>query len=196
MSQLYTRTVAWVLMSIAAALVAWGLELQDANTAAAQASLSLQAQLTRLQRNSTATVKTQTEPVEQIAAKAAAWRAAAKSFGSDARNTAMVLERVKDLCAKSGLKECQIKRSSVRTSGIVQAAGVARKEVGKGTEASRLVPHAVNVLARFDAAGVEAFAAALLDSGLLFRFERVNIVQNRAEWDVVFFVLAGDGGTE
>ncbi|MBC7618889.1 MAG: hypothetical protein H7293_07865 [Candidatus Saccharibacteria bacterium] len=196
MSQLYTRTVAWVLMSIAATLVAWGLELQDANTAAAQANQSLQAQLTRLKRNSTASVIAQTEPVEQIAVKAAAWRAAAKSYGSDARNTAMVLERVKDLCAKSGLKECQIKRSSVRTSGIVQAAGVAGKEAGKGTEASRLVPHAVNVLARFDAAGVEAFAAALLDSGLLFRFERVNIVQNRAEWDVVFFVLAGDGGAQ
>ena len=196
MSALYSRTAAWVLMSVAATLVALGLELQDSNTLAAQANRSVQSQLDRLQRKSAQPVQVQAEPSEQIAATAAAWRASAKSYGSDARNTAMVLERVKDLCAKSGLKECQIKRSSVRTSGIVQAAGVTGKDAGKGTEASKLVPHAVNVLARFDAAGVEAFASALLDSGLLFRFERVNIVQNRAEWDVVFFVLAGDGGAQ
>ena len=194
MSPLYSRTVAWVLLSIAATLVAWGLELNDANTAAAQASRAVQAQLDRLKRNGVQPSHAQAVPTEQIAAQATALRAAAQSYGSDARNTAMVLERVKDLCNKSGLKECQIKRSGLSTSGIVQAAGIAGKDAAAGTEASKLVPHAVNVLARFDAAGVEAFAGALLDSGLLFRFERVNIVQNRAEWDVVFFVLAADGG--
>jgi hypothetical protein len=118
---------------------------------------------------------------------AQAWRKAAQSHGSDARNTAAMLERVKAFCEAAGLKECQIKRSTVRTSGMAASS--------RDAPPVRLVPHTVNMLALFDAKGVRAFAQALAESGLLYRMERVNIVQNRAEFDVVFLVSSSEAVT-
>lgn len=192
MNSLYSRTVAWVLMSIAATLVAWALELRDGNGAAHKTILALQTQLERLQaKESAASPLLDAGAKSAVAAQAKAWREAAQSHGSDARNTAVALDLARRFCAASGLKECQVKRSNLRTSGIVQATGISTKEADTGM-ASSLMPNAINVLARFDAEGVQAFMKALVDSGLLYRLERVNIVQNRAEWDVVFFMLSGD----
>lgn len=204
MNAVYSRTVAWVLMSLALGLLAWTLDLQDANVAAAQATRALEQQVRRA-RASAQPVAAQPSATDsaEVTALAQAWRKAAQSHGSDARNTAAMLERVKSFCETSGLKECQIRRSNVRTSGMTQTPrdAFAVPGSGPGTAASdgvptalsaRLAPHAMNVLARFDAQGVNGFARALAESGLLYRMERVNIVQNRAEWDVVFYLLSSE----
>lgn len=182
MNGVYSRTVAWLLMSVAVGLLAWALDLRELNAAAGRDNLALQQQLQRAKTQQLA------QPAEtnreQVAEQALAWRKAAQSHGSDARNIAAMLARVKVFCDTSGLKECQIKRSSLRTTGLVQAPS--------DVLAGRLAPYGINVLSRFDAKAVAAFAQALTESGLLYRYERVNIVQNRAEWDIVFFVFSSE----
>lgn len=187
MRNVYSRVVAWVLMSLALGLLAWTLDQQDENAASAQATRTLEQQVQRL-RTTAQPARPSMADGAAVAALAQAWRTAAQSHGSDAHNTAAMLERVKAFCEASGLSECQIKRSSVRSGGMAQTA----TPVGLST---RLAPHAINVLARFDAQGVNSFARSLAESGLLYRMERVNIVQNRAEWDIVFYVLSSEAAT-
>lgn len=204
----YSRTVAWVLMSLAAGVFAWALDLRDANQAVLQATSVLGQQVRRAQAAvQQAQVQPSTENSAEVTALAQAWRISAQSHGSDARNTVAMLERVKGFCEAAGLKECQIKRSTVRISGMTptprdgpSASGPTPKASNSGTDAAgalpqRLVPHAINMLSLFDAKGVSAFAQALAESGLLYRLERVSIVQNRAEFDVAFFVLSSEAVT-
>lgn len=185
MTGVYSRTVAWVLMSLAVGVFTWALDLRDANQAVLQASSALEQQVRRAKSSAQqAQVQSSTVDSAEVAVLAQAWRKAAQSHGSDARNTAAMLERVKVFCETAGLKECQIKRSTARTSGMAASS--------RDAPSVRLVPHAVNMLALFDAKGVSAFAQALAESGLLYRLERVNIVQNRAEFDIVFFVFSSE----
>lgn len=183
--RLISRTTGWILLIVAVLVLALALERRDANVAQARALEALQQQWQRAQapktpRTAASGVPGSAESFDPAAeaAQALAWREAARSQGSDARNSAYVLETTKRLCEASGLKECQVRRSGAKLNT-------------PGQSAQGLVPHAVNVLARFDARGVEQFSRGLQDSKLLYRVERVHIIQARAEWDVVFLMLPG-----
>lgn len=179
MTTVYSRMVGWLLLGLTAVIMTWGLDLRDANVVAQRAAREVQAQLVRAQARAItpASVAVGVEPGVS-GSEVSAWREAAKSHGSDARNAAAMLQRAKEFCAVSGLKDCQIRRSSLRTAGA--------------NAGNQLMPVTVNILARFDAQGVDGLSRQLDASGLLYRLERVNIVQNRAEWDITFFTLSGD----
>lgn len=180
--RLISRTTGWILLIVAVLVLALALDRRDANVAQARALEALQQQWKRahapLAPASGAAGQAAVSDPAAEAAQALVWREAARSQGSDARNAAYVLETTKRLCEASGLKECQVRRSGAKLNT-------------PGQSAQGLVPHAVNVLARFDARGVEQFSRGLQDSSLLYRVERVHIIQARAEWDVVFLMLPG-----
>lgn len=179
----YSRQVGWVLLIAAVLVLSLALDRRDANVLEARSLEAVQQQWRRAQTPQPgASAAAGSAGVHETAVDAAlvqAWRKAAQSRGSDARNSAYALETAKRVCEASGLKECQVRRTGSKTNTTGQ--------VEQG-----LVPHAVNVLARFDARGVEEFARGLQSAGLLYRVERVHIIQARAEWDVVFLMLPGD----
>lgn len=190
MTFLYSRIAGWLLMIVSAALVAWTLDVQDEVKANLVTVEALHQQVKRAQPAASAQQSLSPVALDRsvVEAQALAWRVAAKSYGSDARNSAVMLERTKGLCVSSGLQDCQVKRSSLRSAGTALSVGAGLSPSGGVPE--HLLPHPVNVLARFDAQGVIDFSKGLVNSGLLYRVERVNIVQNRAEWDLVFYVLS------
>ena len=207
MNALYSRNAGWVLLIVAVLVLSWTLDQRDANQLAQQANQALVAQLSRSQQAHRPSVPA-SSPVAAwdaaaLAARAQQWREAAANQGGDARNAAAALARVRGLCEKAKLPECNVRLSTQRHTdplgsataafGLAAASSPSAANSPAGSSsAEQLAPYAVNVVARFDAAGVQDFFQRLSHSGWLYRIERVNIVQNRAEWDLLIFMLNGD----
>lgn len=106
---------------------------------------------------------------------------ATKGWGSDARNATALLERVKQLCTGAGLTVCNVRRS---------APASAVKVDGGQSDGREFTPYTFNVTGSFEAVGVLKFFTELDKLGSVYKVEKVNITQNRAEWELSFFVLS------
>lgn len=155
--------------------------------------ISQQEQLAHLRSPTEARVRNQ--QAGQSADKERVLRVAA-GFGSDARNLAEALGRMKTLCLAAGLAECQVRRSiSAGTSAVAQ---LLEPKSGSGAVAGSsattrlprterlLGAYPVSMLATFNPKGLVDFLHRLRSLDMLYRLDRILIAQNRMELDVVF----------
>lgn len=185
------RTLAWILLACSVGSLVWASQVYEQLLRSRPELVRLQGQLavaqTRL-RDASAQVL-QAVPT-QSAQNARAMEQkkiddvllAAKGWGSDARNAAALLERVKQLCASAGMGICNVRRSA--------SASAAKPDSGQ-TDGLELMPYTFNVTGSFEAMAVFKFFAELDKLGTLHKVEKVNITQNRAEWELSFFVQGG-----
>lgn len=177
---------------IALAVVGWSWSFDQR-----QRSQALRESLTRLVSQRDLLLQDAATPLpvvrQQLAVKAAdraAVRHAAAGFGSDARNLAAALGRVSMLCSAAGLVECQTRRA---TSGGALGPDQ-RPAAGGGTTSvaqpeipeKRMTSYAVTMLATFNPKGLNDFLRSLRSLDVLFRIERLVIMQNRMELDLIF----------
>lgn len=120
-------------------------------------------------------------------------RRAAAGFGSDARNLAQALGRMKSLCTAAGLAECQARRSlGTGSSAAAQlrefrpVSGPAGGPSGPPQAEKLLAAYSVTLLATFNPKGLGVLLQQLRSLDMLYRLDRILIAQNRLELDVVF----------
>ena len=192
-----TRTVVGALIALTIVGWSWSFDQRTRNKQVEESLvrvLSQQDKLAQLRPPTEARVRQR--QVDQLADNERVLRAAA-GFGSDARNLAAALGRVKALCVAAGMVDCQVRRSSSAISSSIVGQPLEPRP-GSGTVVGTAGPtrlprterllnaYPVSLLATFDPKGLGDFLHRLQSLDLLYRLDRILIAQNRMELEVVF----------
>jgi len=185
-----SRTLAGAVAAAALLLWVWSFDLGQQNAGLRTALASASGQLQRLPVVSPpASVARSPERLTATPtlSEVERWRQQAAGYGSDARNMAQALQRVKTLCVAAGLADCLVRRAVGAVALPAEQLNTRNPNASALAQNATLTSYAVTLTCTFTAKGVRDLLARLAGSAHLYRLDRVNVLQNRAELDVVFF---------
>lgn len=190
------RSAGGALVALAVIGWTWSFDQREQTSALRQSLDNATRQLTRLQLSDerVGSAPRRELPRSEPTIDVATLKSAAAGYGSDARNMATALSRTKALCVAAGLTDCRARRSSgAGSAGFAQAlssasAGGSAASAAASAAASTplLTPYAVTLTATFVPRAMSDLLARLAASGVIYRIDRISVVQNLVELDLVY----------